>query len=118
MPFQSRLSVSDLCRFNYSDIQEEFEQGIVPICLRLVRKKTSVEFKTFFGWDAVEYLRLYLATRKDELYPDSPLFVKERKRGGDVRITPSIIQETFGEIAKNCLSSSRREGLIRQGRTV
>ena len=97
--FQSGLSVNDLCRLNYGDIQEEFEKGIIPICLRLVRQKTNVEFKTFFGRDAVKYLRLYLQTR-GILKPDSPLFVKERKRGGDVRITPGAIQQSFSEIAK------------------
>ena len=97
--FQSGLAVKEICRLNYGDIQEEFEEGILPICLKLVRKKTSVEFKTFLGHDAVKYLRLYLATRED-LTPDSPLFTKQRARGGVERMTTAAIQQSFSEIAK------------------
>jgi len=98
--FQSGLAVNEICDLNYGDVQDELEAGILPLCLKLVRQKTSVEFKTFFGRDAVKYLRLYLATRKD-LKADSPLFTKERIRGGEERITPSAIQQSFSEIAKD-----------------
>jgi integrase len=98
--FQSGLAVNEICALNYGDLQDEFERGVLPLCLKLVRQKTQVEFKTFFGRDAVKYLKLYLATRKD-LKPKSPLFTKERARGGETRITPSVIQQSFSEIAKN-----------------
>ena len=62
--FQSGLGVNELTQLNYEHIQDEFEKGILPICLKLVRQKTGVEFKTFFGRDSVKYLRLYLETRK------------------------------------------------------
>lgn len=97
--FQSGLAVNEICMLNYGDIQEEFEGGVSPICLKLVRKKTAVEFKSFFGRDAVKYLRLYLATRND-LNPDSPLFTKQRARGGEVRISTAAIIQSFSEIAK------------------
>lgn len=104
--FQSGLGDTEICNLNYGDVQEELEAGILPICLDLVRQKSEVEFKSFFGRDAVKYLRLYLATRKD-LTPESPLFVKERVRGeekkrirGEERINPSTIQQSFSEIAK------------------
>jgi len=98
--FQSGLAVKEICNLNYGDIQEDYEKDVLPICLKLVRKKTAVEFKTFFGRDAVKYLRLYLATRKN-LKPQSPLFTKIRARGGEERITTASIQQTFSEIAKN-----------------
>jgi integrase len=98
--FQSGLAVNEICNLDYGDIQDEFEEGVLPICLKLVREKTSVEFKTFFGRDAVKYLRLYLATRKD-LKPESPLFSKARIRGGEERLTTSNIQQIFGQIAKD-----------------
>lgn len=98
--FQSGLAVREICNLNYGDIQEEFENGVLPICLRLVRQKTAVEFKTFFGRDAVKYLRLYLATRKD-LKPQSPLFTKLRERGEEARIMPSLIRDRFNEISEN-----------------
>lgn len=73
--FQSGLGVNELAELNYRDIQRDYEKGIIPICLELVRKKTGVEFKTFFGRDAVKYLRLYVQTRSD-LTCDASLFTK------------------------------------------
>ncbi|UCD39771.1 MAG: hypothetical protein JSV87_05000 [Candidatus Bathyarchaeota archaeon] len=46
--FQSGLGVNELTQLNYDTVEEELEKGIVPICLKLVRQKTAVEFKTFF----------------------------------------------------------------------
>jgi site-specific recombinase XerD len=97
--FQSGLGVTEICNLNYEDVQDELEAGILPICLRLVRQKTKEPFKTFFGRDAVHYLKLYLGTRR-QLKPEDPLFVKERERG-EARLTPAIIEQTFSEIAKN-----------------
>jgi len=98
--FQSGLAVNEICELNYGDAQDEFEAGILPLCLKLVRQKIEAQFKTFFGRDAVHYLRLYLATRKD-LNADSPLFTKERVRGGEKRISEAAIQQSFSEIAKD-----------------
>jgi len=98
--FQSGLAVREICDLNYGDIQDEYENGTLPICLKLVRQKTAVEFKTFFGRDAVKYLRLYLATRKN-LKPNSPLFAKLRERGGETRIMPNLIRDRFNEISEN-----------------
>ena len=94
--FQSGLGVNELVNLNYGDIQEEYEKGIIPICLKqLVRQKTHVPFKTFFGRDAMKCLRLYLQTRKN-LTSETPLFTKW---GSKVRITPAAIQQKFSEIA-------------------
>jgi integrase len=98
--FQSGLAVNEICELNYGDIKDELESVTLPLCLRLDRKKTGVEFKTFFGRDAVKYLKLYLATR-GKLRPSSPLFTKQRARKGETRITPTLIQQSFVEIAKN-----------------
>lgn len=97
--FQSGLAVNEICNLNYGDVKDELEAGILPLCLKLVRQKTSVQFKTFFGRDAVKYLKLYLETRKN-LKSESPLFTKIRSRGGEMRITTTIIQQSFSEIAK------------------
>jgi integrase len=107
--FQSGLAVKEICNLNYGDIKKEFEAGILPICLRLIRQKTNVEFKTFFGRDAVKYLKLYLAT-KGELKPEDPLFVKQRARGGEERITSDSIEQFFSEIAQKVDFIEVREG--------
>jgi len=96
--FQSGLGVNEICRLNYIDVEDELEAEILPLCLKLIRQKTSVEFKTFFGHDAVKYLKLYLATRNN-LKPEEPLFIKERIRNGNWRLTPDLIQQVFNEIA-------------------
>ena len=57
--FQSGLGVNEICDLNYGDVQDELERsGTLPLCLKLVRQKTQVQFKSFFGRDAVYYLKL------------------------------------------------------------
>jgi len=73
--FQSGLAVNEICELSYGDIADEFERGIVPICIELVRKKTGVPFKSFFGRDVVKYLRIYLQSRIN-LEHNSALFTK------------------------------------------
>lgn len=106
--FQSGLGINELVNLNYGDIQDEFEKETIPICLKLVRQKTAVPFKTFFGRDAVKYLRLYLQTRKN-LIRETPLFTKWQS---EERITPAAIQKKFYEIAKNLpfIKSEQLEG--------
>jgi len=103
--FQSGLGVNELVNLSYGDIQEDFEKGRVPICLKLVRQKTGVPFKTFFGCDSLKYLRLYLQTRKN-LISDSPLFTKW---GSEERITTGAIQQRFSEIAKDLPFIKKKE---------
>jgi integrase len=100
--FQSGLAVNEICRLNYEDVQDELEAGILPLCLDdLIRKKTNIEFRSFFGRDAVKYLKLYLATRNN-LHPKSPLFVQDRLRNDkEIRITISIIEQAFRDISDN-----------------
>ncbi|MGB9959720.1 MAG: hypothetical protein ACPLKQ_04280 [Candidatus Bathyarchaeales archaeon] len=67
---QSGLSLSDLLVLRYGDIKEEYEKGITPICLSLVRKKTGITFLTFLGSWSIKLLREHLANRKfDEETP-------------------------------------------------
>jgi integrase len=63
---QSGLSISDLLALRYGDFKEEFERGITPICLSLMRKKTGVSFITFLGGWSVKLLKEHLANRKLE----------------------------------------------------
>ena len=63
--FQSGLAVNEICNLNYGDVKNELEAGILPLCLKLVRQKTGSKFKTFFGRDAVKYLKIYLSNLKD-----------------------------------------------------
>jgi hypothetical protein len=56
--------MSDLLSLTYGDIKEEFEKGIVPICLSLTRKKTGISFITFLGSWAVRLLREHLVNSK------------------------------------------------------
>ncbi|MGA2681910.1 MAG: site-specific integrase [Candidatus Bathyarchaeia archaeon] len=97
--FQSGLGVNEICELNFGDVQDQLEAGVLPISLELIRKKTDVHFKSFFGRDAVKYLKMYLETR-GKLSPVDPLFAKERDRGDGWRITPEIIEQSFSEIAK------------------
>ena len=69
---QSGLSISDLLALAYSDIKEEFEKGITPLCLNLTRRKTGVPFITFLGSWSVKLLKDYLASRK--LDDETPIY--------------------------------------------
>jgi site-specific recombinase XerD len=71
---QSGLGVTEICAWNYGDIKDELKSGTLPICLHLVRQKTGIEFKTFFGRDSTKYLQIYLATRNN-LKNKSPLIL-------------------------------------------
>lgn len=94
--FQSGLAVNELSNLDYRHVQEQLENNKIPIMLRLVREKTSISFVTFFGYDSVKYLKLYLQTRKN-LSPDSPLFTKW---GTNKRITIGAIESKFRELAE------------------
>lgn len=87
--FQSGLAVGDIVGLDYGDVRRELDNGKLPLMLHIYRKKTDVEFKTFFGADAVRYLKDYLKSRKD-LKDDSPLFTK---LGSEERINEASIQE-------------------------
>jgi integrase len=58
---QSGLSQVDVLGFEYLDVKDEFERGIVPLCLDLERQKTSTPHLTFIGAEDVQLIREYLA---------------------------------------------------------
>jgi integrase len=74
---QSGLSISDLLGLKYGDIREEFEKGVVPLCLDLSRKKTNVPFLTFVGSWALGLLKQQLMDRP--LNDDTPIFMVTRR---------------------------------------
>lgn len=95
--WQSGLAVQEIVNLNYGDVREQLEDGTLPIFLRLVRQKTGSDFKTFFGRDAVHYLKLYLSTRKN-LKDASPLFTMW---GSEKRISTTAIQQRFNQLSQH-----------------
>jgi len=69
---QSGLSISDLLGLTYGDIKNEFEKGVTPLCLGLLRKKTNIPFLTFLGGWALSLLKQHLEGRS--LQEEAPLF--------------------------------------------
>ena len=94
--FQSGLSVNEICKLNYGDLEKDLESGKLPILIKLIRQKNDAEFKTLFGADAVNYLKLYLGTRNN-LESGSPLFTKWATED---RITVDAIESRLRDIAK------------------
>lgn len=58
--YQSGLSISDLLSLKWEDIKEQYEEGIVPICIRGKRLKTSEPFITFLGRWSTDKLREHI----------------------------------------------------------
>jgi integrase len=71
--FQSGSDISTLKALHYSDIQAEYEAGICPICLDMVRYKTQVPHLTFLGEWSVKHLHVWLESRSN-VKPEDPLF--------------------------------------------
>ena len=94
--FQSGLSIGDILDLDYSDIRREYEAGTAPLAIQGYREKTNVPIKTFIGWDALYYLRLYLQSRTNIKLGD-PVFTL---LGTDDRATPSSIQKKLRDYAK------------------
>ncbi|MEM3153248.1 MAG: site-specific integrase [Candidatus Bathyarchaeia archaeon] len=85
---QSGLSLSDILPLKYSDIREELEKDITPICLSLTRKKTGVSFITFLGSWSVKLLKDYLADLK--LDDETPIY----------NVSPRVVHAYFCKIAQ------------------
>lgn len=93
--FQSGLGSGDIIDLDYKDIKREFEAGIAPMVIEGYRNKTGVPIRTFVGWDALFYLKLYLEGRPD-LKDNSPLFTK---LGSEERVTTDAISKKLREYA-------------------
>jgi len=90
------MGIGDLVKLDYGDVKKELTSGKLPLLLTLDRKKTGVEFKTFFGRDAVKYLNMYLKTR-EPLRKSDPLFAK---LGSRERVTEGAIQMMARRLAE------------------
>ena len=93
--FQSGLSIGDILDLDYGDIKHEFEAGKLPLAIERYREKTNVPIRTFIGYDAAYYLRLYLESRPN-IKPSDPLFTK---LGSEERATSSTIQNKLRDYA-------------------
>jgi len=105
--FQSGQGINEIVQLNYGHIKDELETGIMPLCLKLIRQKTQQEgnkYRTFFGRDAMKYLKLYLETRHN-LKNNSPLFTM---LGTEKQITGGAIEKRFRELEK-LVSFTHRE---------
>jgi hypothetical protein len=60
---QSGLDIDTVKRFEYDDIQREFEAGITPLCLDTIRWKTDIKHLSFIGDWALSKLKVYFAER-------------------------------------------------------
>jgi integrase len=93
--FQSGLSIGDILDLDYGDIKREFEARKLPLAIERYREKTNVPIRTFIGYDAAYYLRLYLESRPN-IKPGDPLFTK---LGSEERATPATIQNKLRDYA-------------------
>jgi len=93
--FQSGLSIGDILDLDYGDIKREFEAGKLPLAIERYREKTNVPIRTFIGYDAAYYLRLYLESRPN-IKPGDPLFTK---LGSEERATSTTIQNKLRDYA-------------------
>jgi len=70
---QTGMSISDALQVTYGQVAEQLKAGVSPVHLSVLRQKTKVQYDTFFGREASEALKEYLATRNldgsDRLFP-------------------------------------------------
>jgi integrase len=68
------MSISDALQVTYGQVAEQLKAGALPIHLSVLRQKTKVRYDTFFGKEAAEALKEYLASKpgidgSDRLFP-------------------------------------------------
>jgi len=80
--YQSGLGIAALRNLNYGHIKNQLEKNRVPIRIRITsrinKKASQVPFFAFFGAEACDALRAYVAERKRKTR-------KMREKGADVR---------------------------------
>lgn len=85
---QSGLGISEILSLRWKDIKEEYEKGIIPLCLsfpfgrkKMQGQKKVIPFVTFIGVYAVNLLKTYLNGKQlqpdDRLFPVSSVAVNE-----------------------------------------
>ncbi|RKX68179.1 integrase [candidate division TA06 bacterium] len=102
MLFQSGMDVSTLCSLDYGDVAKGLERDEYPLPIHVVRKKAGIEYTTFLGRDGIEALKAYINKRRErqgEIKHTEPLFVKERNRNENKRITRELIEKVLREVA-------------------
>lgn len=71
--FQSGLSLSEVLRCKFEVIQQEFEDGIVPICFGVIRGMTGYKHHTCIGPEAIQLLKVYFE-KVGMPNPEDPIF--------------------------------------------
>lgn len=101
--YESTQGVSETCSLNYGDIKQYVENEHEVWQFHVIRKKTSTEYFTEIGEEAIDYLNLYFAERKrngEVLTELSPVFVKEGiKKSTRQRITVNLIENMMKSLA-------------------
>lgn len=99
--FQAGMGPQEICRLDVGQVKPKIDVGKCPIPIEKTRKKSQVRHESWIHRDAIEALKRYLEQREEkegELDKSEPLFVKERKKKGDRRVTPDIIRKSMRRI--------------------
>jgi integrase len=102
LQYQSFQGVSEVCKLNYGHVQRALESGENFILVQSVRKKRKVKYHFVIGPEVVELLKIYLDERQKSgeiLRYDSPLFIQERQRSKNLRITVGAIESMMVTVA-------------------
>lgn len=106
--WQSGMSIGDLLDLNIGDVMvEDPIRGSLedpPLLIKLSRKKSGVDYRTFFGQDACEMLKRYLDERErsiGDFERSDPLFLQQRKKDeeGYKRLTKAAVEMMFRRLA-------------------
>lgn len=99
--YQSGMDVSTLCSLTFGDVADKLDEH--PLKLELFRQKSSTEYYSFLGRDAVDAIKVYLnmvAERGVPLSRDTSLFLKlSRKAMTCEGITPNLVQNMMKQVA-------------------
>lgn len=74
---QTGLSNIDLLRLPYGKVRSQYEEGVSPLCLNMVRWKTQeyqIKFRTFVGDQGLEAFKLYYESVPKALADDDLIF--------------------------------------------
>ncbi len=102
--------MGDLPSITFGQIKEEFEKGLEPLHIHIVRKKTMTEHDTFLGQDGLTFLRLYVAEvspeKTDALFPLTSRTVETivKTRSIKVGIAPPVTPHRLRSFFKTYLT--------------
>jgi integrase/recombinase XerD len=95
----SGISREDVVTLKYKDIQAEYEAKKDVIHIRLVREKEQIEYDTFIGKNAIEYLRTYLDYRQrkgEKITKETPLLAS---LSGE-QLSPENLSTIFNRLSR------------------